>query len=129
MINFIKIFFKQLFTTGIFLAFVLALLELISTNNKYVQLYAFAASSFFIINFFQFYIVDKYNKSANLSFLTHSIYGGISWTFYAIVMYLLYINDVPFFKNILYTSLTIISVMVIHFYLVVNNFFGKKNIK
>ena len=116
--DFVKIFLKHLFTTAIFLATILALLEYIIYNDKYIELYAFAISSFFIITFFQFYIVDKYNRKHNDKFLIQSVIGGFFFFLYSMMLFIFYKNNFSFYSNISTITVVIIISLIIHFYMV-----------
>lgn len=123
--NFFKLLIKHFITSGIFIAFILAFLEIIIKNNKHIELFAFTGASFFIINLIQFYIVNKNNTKANSIFLIQSILGGITWALYSIIMYILYINNFSTLYNIYITFLIIISVSLIHYTLIKYDFFNK----
>ena len=122
--NFFKLLIKHFVTSGILIAFILAILEIISQNNKHIELFAFTSASFFIINLIQFYIVNKNNSKANSVFLIQTILGGITWAFYSIIMYILYINNFSTLYNIFITVFIILSISLIHFTLVKYNFFN-----
>ena len=78
------------------------------------------SASFFIVNLIQFYIVNKENREANLTFLLHTIVGGIIWVFYSIIMYFLYINNLSIFNIVFILATIIILVTSIYFYLTYN---------
>lgn len=123
--NFFKLLIKHFTTTGIFIAFILAFLEIISQNNRHIEIFAFTSGSFFIINLIQFYLVNKNNSQANSIFLIQSIIGGLIWVFYSIFIYILYINNFLPLNIIFITFFIILFTTLLHFILVKYDFFNK----
>ena len=119
--KFLKEFISYFFTSGIIISLSLVILKLISKYHNLVGFYAFASASFFIVNLMQYYVVDKENKQANLTFLLHTMIGGVIWTIYSVIMYFLYLYNFSTFNNILITTLVIIITTIIYFYLTYNN--------
>ena len=121
----ITIFIQNILTYGVFVAFLLTLLEFIGNNNKHIEIFAFLSASFFIITFFQFIIINKINNKANSQFLIQTIIGGILWVLYSIIMYILFRYNFSEISIILITSIIILISIIIHYYLVNINFFKK----
>ena len=118
--KFLQEFISYFFTSGIIITLFLVVLKLISQHNNLVGFYAFASGSFFILNLVQYSIISKENKSANLTFLLHSMIGGTIWTIYALIMYILYLYNFSTFNNILITGIIITITTIIYFYLTYN---------
>lgn len=122
--NLSKIFIYNLLTSGLILSGLLTFLELISYNINYIEIFAFFSASFFIINLFQFYTISNNNMQGLFPFIIQSLLGGITWTFYAVIMYFFYKLNLTSRLNIFLTFLTIIIISITHFYLVIElNFF------
>jgi len=119
--NFLKEFLSYFFTSGIIISLSLVVLKFISQYNNLVGFYAFASASFFIVNLMQYYVIDIENKQANLTFLLHTMIGGVIWTIYSVIMYFLYLYNFTTFNNILITTIVIIITTIIYFYLTYNN--------
>lgn len=124
--NLSKSFLYYWFTSGIIIALFLVVLEVISYNPNFVEIFAFLSGSFFLINFFQFYTVNSENKSAMKPFLVQTMIGGIVWVLYCLIMYVLYIKDISNYKNVFITLLSIILFSVTHIILVFKYDFYKK---
>lgn len=89
-INLIQKLFYYLFTSGLFVALSLLLLEQISIKFDLVNFFAFASAAFFIVNLMQYNVVDKKNPSATRGFLIHTLFGISLWAFLAILMFFLH---------------------------------------
>ncbi len=124
--NLSKSFLYYWFTSGIIIAVFLVILEIISYNPNFVEIFAFLSGSFFLINFFQFYTVDSENKNAMKPFLVQTMIGGIVWVLYGLIMYILYIKNISNYKNLFITLLSIILFSVAHIILVFKYDFYKK---
>ena len=119
--NFFKEFLSYFLTSGIIISLSLVILKFISQYHNLVGFYAFTSASFFIVNLMQYHVVDKENKDANLTFLLHTMIGGVIWTIYSLIMYILYIYNFSTFNNLLITTTVIIVTTIIYFYLTYNN--------
>tara|TARA_B100000989_G_C19501404_1_gene454459 strand:+ start:127 stop:510 length:384 start_codon:yes stop_codon:yes gene_type:complete len=89
-IKLIQKLFYYLFTSGLFVALSLLLLEQISIKFDLVNFFAFASAAFFIVNLMQYNVVDKKNPSASRGFLIHTLFGVSLWVFLAILMFFLH---------------------------------------
>jgi hypothetical protein len=121
-----KKFLYHLLTSGVIISVLLLILELISYNANYVEIFAFLSGSFFIINFFQFYTIGTSNIKVLNQFLVQSIIGGLIWVLYAVIQYILNIFNFGLLSNIFYTLLIIITITLTHIYLVIKKNFYKK---
>lgn len=79
-----------LFTSGLFVALSLLLLEHISIKFNLVNFFAFASAAFFIVNLMQYNVVDKNNPTASRGFLIHTLFGISLWATLAILMFFLH---------------------------------------
>ena len=84
-----------LFTSGLFVALSLLLLEQISVKFDLVNFFAFASAAFFIVNLMQYNVVDKKNPSASRGFLIHTLFGISLWAFLAVLMFFLHKYNFP----------------------------------
>ena len=119
--NFFKEFSSYFLTSGIIISLSLVILKFISQYHNLVGFYAFTSASFFIVNLMQFHVIDSENKDANLTFLLHTMVGGVIWTIYSLIMYILYLYNFSTFNNLLITTTVIIVTTIIYFYLTYNN--------
>ena len=119
--NFFKEFLSYFLTSGIIISLSLVILKFISQYHNLVGFYAFASSSFFIVNLMQYHVIDSENKDANLTFLLHSMVGGVIWIVYLLIIYILYLYNFSTFNNLLITTIVIIVTTIIYFYLTYNN--------
>ena len=122
--NFFEEFLSYFLTSGIIISLSLVILKFISQHHNLVGFYAFASASFFIVNLMQYHVIDKENKDADLTFLLHTIVGGVIWTIYSLIMYTLYLYNFSTFNNLLITTIVIIVTTIIYFYLTYNNIFN-----
>jgi hypothetical protein len=122
--GFIKDFLSYFFTSGIIISLSLVILKSISQYHNLVGFFAFVSASFFIVNLIQFYVINKENKDANLTFLLHTIVGGIIWVIYSIIMFFLYLNNLSIFNIIFILVTIVISITSIYFYLTYNKIFN-----
>lgn len=113
------IFSKNFLYGGIILGICLTLLELIKYNKNLIGYYAFISASYFIVNLIQFYYVDKLNPEMNYTFLYHTIIGGIMWSIFSIILYVLYLNNLDTSTNILLTLLIVIVTWIIYYILLI----------
>jgi hypothetical protein len=113
----IKNLITNLFTSGLFVAISLVILQLLSEYNNLVSFFAFASASFFIVNLFQYNLIDTTNKQATLTFLLHTIIGGVIWVSFAVLMYILYLNNFKRNDIILITAITLTIITITYFYL------------
>ena len=120
-LEFLKSMFKNFAVYGLFLAFALTIIEYINKSSNYIALYAFLSASFFIVNLFQYYVINSTNKKLSSTFLLHTIIGGIIWVVYSIVMYILYLNKIIGLENIILMLVFIIIVTLIYYILVIKN--------
>ena len=120
MYKILNLFLKNLFTSGIFIALLLTLLEMILNNKKYLTFYAFLSSSFFVVNLIQFLIVSK-NKNNFLSeqFLLHTMFGGLIFFILTYVMYLL-IREKYNYREIIILTIIINIIFIGLYYLFFN---------
>ena len=109
--NLLKSFFYYFFTSGLFVAITLVLLQALSSKFNLVNFFAFSSAAFFIINLMQFNVVNSNNPSANRGFLIHTFYGMSLWFLLAIIMY--FLNEFKF--NIIEINSIILSIMAIGF--------------
>lgn len=87
--NFLTNFFKG----GLLIGISITIIDLLSHEQNLINFYAAASASFFLVQVYQFYYINKQNSKLTHGFVLHSIYGNILWFIYVISMYLLYIND------------------------------------
>ena len=102
--NLIKKLFYYLFTSGLFVAISLLILENISFKFNLVNFFAFASASFFILNLMQYNVVAETNVNAVKGFLNHTLLGVTTYWLLAFTMILL------FYLN--YTRSTIITIIL-----------------
>lgn len=119
--DFLKSMFKNFAVYGLFIAFVLTIIEYINKSSNYIALYAFLSASFFIINLCQYYVINTTNKKLSSTFLLHTIIGGIIWVVYSIVMYILYLNKITGLENIILMLVFIIIVTLVYYILFIKN--------
>ena len=120
-LEFLKSMFKNFAVYGLFLAFALTIIEYINKSSNYIALYAFLSASFFIVNLFQYYVINSTNKKLSSTFLLHTIIGGIIWVVYSIIMYILYLNKIIGLENIILMLVFIIIVTLIYYILFIKN--------
>lgn len=121
-----KSFLYYWVTSGVIMSLLLIILEFTSYNPNFVEIYAFFSGSFFIFNFFQFYIVNNENKNAMAPFLIQTIIGGSIWVLYGFIMYFLYIKNFSIHKNTIITLFFIIIISLTQCILVLKYDFYKK---
>jgi hypothetical protein len=90
LVLFFRTFFYYLFTSGLFISITLTFLEYISKLYNFVNVFAFASASFFIINLMQYNVVAENNPLAVKGFLIHSLLGVSCYWFLAVTMLILY---------------------------------------
>tara|TARA_Y100000389_G_scaffold195278_1_gene226483 strand:+ start:2017 stop:2415 length:399 start_codon:yes stop_codon:yes gene_type:complete len=113
------IFSKNFLYGGIVIGICLTLLELIKYNKNLVGFYAFGSASFFIVNLFQFYYIDKINPEMSYVFLYHTVIGGILWVLYSVMLYILYLKRINTYTNILFTTIIITITWTIYYILLI----------
>tara|TARA_B100000424_G_C22525990_1_gene301415 strand:- start:49 stop:411 length:363 start_codon:yes stop_codon:yes gene_type:complete len=118
--NYIKIFARNFIYGGLILGFSLTLIDLIKNSSNNIALYAFLSGSFFIVNLFQYYYVNKVSIKYMEPFLLYSIIGGLFWVFYAVLLYFLhkFTNNV---KLSIFISLIIIIIISMIYYFLLKN--------
>lgn len=116
--NLTNSFISNLLTAGVLLSFLLMLLEYISQSINLVSFYSFISGSFIVIAFFQYYTILNENPDATLSFLIHSIIGGIFWVIYSIIMYYAHISGLNKFSVIFITASIFILFSIIYLHLI-----------
>lgn len=119
----IKNFFTYWLTSGFILAITLLVLDIISFDNKSIGIYAFLTGSFFYINLLQFNLIKYKSETKIETFILHTVFGGLFWVTYSIIMYLLYINNFSVNANIFITliSITIVTFIYIRNYKFIDN--------
>lgn len=104
MINIVKKLFYYLFTSGLFIAISLLLLDTISNKLNLVNFFAYASASFFLFNLMQFNVVSNTNPIAIKGFLNHTLLGFSVATLFGVLMIILY--------NLEYSKGVIINIML-----------------
>lgn len=125
MINIVKKFIYYFLTSGLFLALSLLILDLISSNlylNNYVNFFAFASSSFILINIMQYNVVSENNKTAITGFLNHTLLG--IFTFFILALTMIILNYYKYKKTEIISIVLSIFIFnyVIYFYLYYHGF-------
>ena len=117
--NTLKLFSKNFLYGGILLGVLITIIDLIKDSNHSVNFYAYASASFFLINLFQYYYIAKLNPKLEVNFLFHTMIGGIIFSLYAILMFILFKYNFSTYNNILFTGIIYIIITAIYFYLAV----------
>lgn len=113
----IKKFVRNFLYGGLILGFCLTLIDLIKNSTNNIALYAFLSGSFFIVNLFQYYYVNKVSEKSTEPFLIQSIIGGTVWVLFAILLYYLHKSKLNNTTIIITMSLIIILITIIYCYL------------
>lgn len=87
---FIKTFFFYFLTSGFIISFSLTLLEYISKFYNFVNVFAFASASLFLINLMQYNVVAENNSLAVKGFLIHTVLGVSCFWLLAVIMLILH---------------------------------------
>lgn len=87
---FIKTFFFYFLTSGFIISFSLTLLEYISKFYNFVNVFAFASASLFLINLMQYNVVAENNPLAVKGFLIHTVLGVSCFWLLAVTMLILH---------------------------------------
>lgn len=86
----IRTFFFYFLTSGLIIALALTFLEHVSKFYSFVNVFAFASASFFLINLMQYNVVAENNPLAVKGFLIHTILGVLSFLCLTTTMLLLH---------------------------------------
>ncbi len=128
-VYFLKTTFKNLIIYGLFIAISLTVIEYINNNSKYIAFYAFLSASFFLVNLFQYYVINSIDKNLSSTFFIHSIIGGIIWVLYSVIIYIFHINNIVGLENMLYMFIIIIIISIIYYILLIRNNIFERFIK
>ena len=114
--GFFRTFIFYFLTSGLLISLSLAFLEYVSKYYNFVNVFAFASASFFIINLMQYNVIAENNPLAVKGFLIHSILGVLSFLFLSITMLLL--NNFKYSRSDIITIVLslIIIIFVIYLY-------------
>lgn len=82
--------FFYFFTSGLIISLALTFLEYVSKFYSFVNVFAFASASFFLINLMQYNVVAENNPLAVKGFLIHTILGVLSFLFFSMTMLILH---------------------------------------
>ena len=85
-----RTFFFYFFTSGLIISLALTFLEYVSKFYSFVNVFAFASASFFLINLMQYNVVAENNPLAIKGFLIHTILGVLSFLFLSMTMLILH---------------------------------------
>ena len=85
-----RTFFFYFFTSGLIISLALTFLEYVSKFYSFVNVFAFASASFFLINLMQYNVVAENNPLAVKGFLIHTILGVVSFLFFSMTMLILH---------------------------------------
>lgn len=85
-----RTFFFYFFTSGLIISLALTFLEYVSKFYSFVNVFAFASASFFLINLMQYNVVAENNPLAVKGFLIHTILGVLSFLFFSMTMLILH---------------------------------------
>ena len=118
--NLIKTFGRNFIYGGLILGFCLTLIDLIKNSSNNIALYAFLSGSFFIVNLFQYYYVNKVSVKSIEPFLIHSIIGGIVWVGLASLLYYLHISNLNKMTIIISMLLVVIFITIVYYNLFKN---------
>ena len=87
---FFRTFFYYFFTSGLFISLALSILEFISKYYNFVNVFAFASASLFLINLMQYNVVAENNPLAVKGFLIHTVLGVSCFWLLAFIMLILH---------------------------------------
>ena len=86
-----NVFFKNFFYGGLALGLGLTFVEYFRGHSDLVYLYAYVTSSFFVVQLYKYYYVNKYIPELAHGFIIHSIIGGTVYVLFILLMLLLFI--------------------------------------
>lgn len=104
LVLFFRTFFYYLFTSGLFISLALTFLKYVSKFYNFVNVFAFASGSLFLINLMQYNVVAENNPLAVRGFLIHTILGVSCFWLLALTMLILH--------SFKYTRSDIITIML-----------------
>ena len=93
-----------MFTSGLFIAITLFVLDIIWVKFNLVNFFAYASAIFFLLNLMQYNVVSSNNPLAVKGFLNHTLLGFSIATLFGILMIILY--------NLKYPKGVIINIML-----------------
>ena len=99
-----RTFFFYFFTSGLIISLALTFLEYVSKIYNFVNVFAFASASLFLINLMQYNVVAENNPLAVKGFLMHTLLGVSCFWLLALAMLILH--------NFKYTRSDIITIML-----------------
>jgi uncharacterized membrane protein YqgA involved in biofilm formation len=111
----IKSLLYHLFTSGLFISITLVVLKMISSSINFVNVFAFASASMFLINLLQYNVVDQINPKASRGFIIHTLLGVGCYLILAVSMYILHVLN--YSRAIILTSLLSASIFLFLSYL------------
>ena len=86
-----NVFFKNFFYGGLALGLGLTFVEYFRGHSDLVYLYAYGTSSFFVVQLYKYYYVNKHIPELAHGFIVHSIIGGTVYVLFILLMLLLFI--------------------------------------
>ena len=86
-----NVFFKNFFYGGLALGLGLTFVEYFRGHSDLVYLYAYVTSSFFVVQLYKYYYVNKHIPERAHGFIVHSIIGGTVYVLFILLMLLLFI--------------------------------------
>ena len=86
-----NVFFKNLFYGGLALGIGLTFVEYFRNRSDLVYLYAYVTSSFFIVQLYKYFYVNKSIPALSHGFIIHSIIGGTVYVVFILLMLYLFI--------------------------------------
>lgn len=108
---FFRTFFYYFLTSGLIISLALTFLEYISKYYNFVNVFAFASASLFLINLMQYNVVAENNPLAVKGFLIHTLLGVSCFWLLAFIMLLL--NSFKYSRSDIITIM--ISLIIITF--------------
>jgi len=111
----IKSLLYHLFTSGLFISITLVVLKMISSSINFVNVFAFASASMFLINLLQYNVVDQINPKASRGFIIHTLLGVGCYLILAVSMYILHVLN--YSRATILTSLLSASIFLFLSYL------------
>lgn len=85
-----RTFFFYFFTSGLIISLALTFLEYVSKFYNFVNVFAFASASLFLINLMQYNVVAENNPLAVKGFLIHTLLGVSCFWLLALTMLILH---------------------------------------
>ena len=86
-----NVFFKNFFYGGLALGLGLTFVEYFRGHPDLVYLYAYVTSSFFIVQLYKYFYVNKNIPELAHGFIVHSIIGGTIYVLFIVLMLYLFI--------------------------------------